>query len=78
VGSGSAAWAGHHGVPDDDESRARERCLAVGDEQWKSDRRRETGGSRSVQWLTSSYERRTGIARVGGAKDSQRAKPQRS
>jgi len=21
VGSGSAAWAGHHGVPDDDESK---------------------------------------------------------
>lgn len=30
---GSAAWAGHHGVPDGDEGEARERCLAVGDEQ---------------------------------------------
>jgi hypothetical protein len=61
VGSGSAAWAGHHGVPDDDDkSKARERCLAVEGEQWKSDRRRETGGSRSAQWLTSSYERRIG------------------
>lgn len=33
VGSGSAAWAGHHGVPDVDEGEARERCLTVGDEQ---------------------------------------------
>jgi hypothetical protein len=69
-------------VPDDDDkSKARERCLAVEGEQWKSDRKARDWWIAlciMADQVVTSAGLGTCIVRAGGAKESQRAKPQRS